>query len=99
MVEVIHPKPVTGGLKHNKHFGQWHDLRTLHGDSANQNTDHKALREWARSKEHLPGFNEQAAAAKHQADAAHRQGMKMRNKEHEQSHWGSGKGNPNGDVK
>ncbi len=90
MVEIIHPKPVTGGLKTHKHFGQWHDLRTLHEDSANENTDHKALREWARSKESNPAFKEHVKSAKSKADMVHHQNMKMKNKdikEHQNPYW------------
>lgn len=73
-----------------KHFGNWFDSKGL-SDPDNANINPKALRDWARSKEHEPAFKEHTESAKHEADKAHKLGMKMRNKdlkEHEQDHWG-----------
>lgn len=90
MVEIIHRKELTTGIKHHKYFGNWHNSRGGFDQGANSNTDPKALREWANSKKDNPNFDAVAASAKHQADEAHKMGMKMRNKdlkEHEHPYW------------
>ncbi len=90
MVEVISRRPVTKGLKTHGDFGNWFDGRGGVYEHGNTNSDPKTIREWARTKEHLPGFKEFVSSAKAEADVAHRLNMKQKNKhlkEHEKPEW------------
>ncbi len=87
MVDII------GKLGPHKNFGNWFDGRTV-SQPDNSNTDHKALRDWARSKEHNPAFHKEVANAKEHATKVHHQKMKMENsslKEHEHPYWNNKK--------